>query len=95
MKSPTAKRIQDLPNLGPKSAEMLARAGIGSWAALKKLGAVEAYRKVKAVDGRASLNLLWALAAALSDPPRHWRDVAREDRLTLLLQLDESETRQK
>jgi len=41
---------------------------------------------VRAHDPRASLNLLWALEGALTGRP--WEDVARNDRLTLLLQLE-------
>jgi DNA transformation protein len=75
-----------LPNLGPASAAMLARAGIASPDALRALGAVEAYRRVRRQSPRASLNLLWALEGALTQ--RSWQVVAREDRLALLLQLD-------
>lgn len=72
--------------LGPASRLMLARAGIDSLEQLRALGAVEAYRRTKAVNARASLNLLWALEGALSG--RHWRVVAREDRWRLLNALD-------
>jgi hypothetical protein len=75
-----------LPNLGPVSKRMLAAAGIDSTDALRRLGAVEAYRRVRARDPRASLNLLWALEGALTDRP--WEEVARHDRLSLLLQLE-------
>ena len=80
-------RIESLPNLGPKSAQMLRSAGIRTLAQLKKHGAVKAYLKVRAIDKRASLNLLWALEAALSD--RSWQDVARNDRLRLLLAVED------
>lgn len=75
-----------LPNLGPRSGEMLRRAGIDSLAELRRLGAVRAFFAVKRVDGRASLNLLWALEGALSNRP--WQEVARRDRLSLLLALE-------
>lgn len=76
--------------LGPASRAMLARAGIDTYAQLRALGAVEAYRRTKAVDPRASLNLLWALEGGLSG--RHWRVVAREDRWRLLNALDAGES---
>ena len=75
-----------LRNLGPVSKRMLAAAGITSVQALRRLGAIEAYRRVRAHDPRASLNLLWALEGALTGRP--WEDVARNDRLSLLLQLE-------
>ena len=75
-----------LPNLGPRSAQMLAGAGITTLAQLRALGAVVAFARVRARDPRASLNLLWALEGALSGLP--WRVVAREHRTSLLLALD-------
>jgi DNA transformation protein len=77
-----------MPNLGPVSRRMLAAAGITSVETLRRLGAVEAYRRVRSRDPRASLNLLWALEGALTGRP--WEDVARHDRLSLLLQLERS-----
>ncbi len=75
-----------LCGLGPVSKRMLAAAGITSVESLRRLGAVEAYRRVRAHDPRASLNLLWALEGALTGRP--WEDVARNDRLSLLLRLE-------
>lgn len=75
-----------LCGLGPVSKRMLVAAGITSIETLRHLGSVEAYRRVRSRDPRASLNLLWALEGALTGRP--WEDVARNDRLSLLLQLD-------
>ena len=75
-----------LPNIGPVSKRMLTAAGITSIETLRRLGSIEAYRRVRAHDPRASLNLLWALEGALTGRP--WEDVARNDRLSLLLQLE-------
>ena len=74
------------PNIGPVSKRMLAAVGIRSVETLRRLGSIEAYRRVRAHDPRASLNLLWALEGALTGRP--WEDVARNDRLSLLLQLE-------
>ena len=78
--------IAALPNLGPKSQAMLASVGITTLAELRALGAIPAYVRVKASGDNASLNLLWALEGALTG--RHWRDVFRTDRSSLLLALD-------
>jgi len=78
--------IADLPNFGPKSKQMLARAGIHTVAQLRELGAVRAYLQVKRKGGNASLNLLWALEGALTG--QHWREVAKQERLRLLLELE-------
>lgn len=74
-------------NLGPKSQEMLAKAGIVSDADLRSLGAVVAYARTKAVCPQASLNLLWALEGALTD--RDWKVVADTERASLLMALED------
>lgn len=81
--------IADLPNLGPKSQQMLAQAGIHTLEQLRELGAVRAYVQVKCSGARSSLNLLWAMEGALSG--RHWQEVAKHDRLCLLLELEVAE----
>jgi len=78
--------MASLPNLGPKSQDMLARAGIHTWDELHRLGAVAAYARVKQHWPGASLNLLWALEGALTGLP--WQTVARDHRTSLLLALD-------
>ena len=85
-KSTAGATFAPLRNLGPVSKRMLAAAGITSVQTLRELGAVEAYRRVRSRDPRASLNLLWALQGAVTGRP--WQDVARHDRLSLLLQLE-------
>lgn len=78
-----------LPNLGPKSQQMLIAAGIRSLEDLQHLGAVAAYLRVKRHSGNASLNLLWALEGAISG--LHWQDIARDHRTSLLLALEDCE----
>lgn len=68
---------------------MLAAAGIDTLAELRALGAVRAYLAVKRAGAKPSINLLWALEAALTG--RRWQDVARDDRVSLLLALDAEE----
>jgi DNA transformation protein len=85
--------LATLPGLGPKSAEMLAKAGIRTVSKLRELGAAKAYLKVRAVNDQASLNLLWALEGALTRKP--WQEVARHDRLRLLLEVEDSGSRAK
>lgn len=79
--------LADVPNLGPASQGMLTNAGLTHWAQVVELGAVRAYARVKAVQPRASLNLLWALEGALSGRP--WQQVAAEDRASLLMALED------
>ncbi len=75
-----------LLNLGPKSVAMLASIGIHTRVDLAARGAVETFITLKATGQPVSLNMLWALEGALSE--RHWREVARDDRLRLLMELD-------
>ncbi len=79
--------LAGLPNLGPKSIAMLAGAGIHTVRQLRAAGAVAAYAMVKRSTHHASLNLLWALAGGLSGLP--WQQVAKQDRLSLLLALED------
>ena len=81
--------IPDLPNLGPKSQQMLAKAGIHSVEQLRQLGAAQAFVQTKQAVQSTSLNLLWALEGALSG--RHWQEVVKHDRLSLLLQVEDIE----
>jgi DNA transformation protein and related proteins len=61
---------------------MLAEAGVNTLAELQQLGAVRAYRRVSQLQrGKASLNLLWALAAGLQD--RDWRSLTKDEKDTL------------
>lgn len=83
------KTIADLKSLGPKSQEMLARAGITTIAELQDIGSVAAYVRAKRANGNVSLNLLWGLESALTGEP--WQEVARIHRTSLLLALDEYE----
>jgi DNA transformation protein len=85
---PAACAVDALHGLGPRSREQLAQAGIDTIERLRDLGAVGAYIAVKRAGGRPSLNLLWAIEGAISG--RRWQDVAREDRTTLLLALEDT-----
>jgi DNA transformation protein len=77
-----------LPNLGPKSDAMLAAVGIKTVEQLRNAGAVGAYIALTDAGHGPSLNLLWAIEGALTN--RDWREVAHEDRLRLLLEVEAS-----
>jgi len=83
------KSSSERKSLGPKSQEMLARAGITSVEQLRKVGSVAAYVRAKRANGNVSLNLLWALESALAGET--WQEVARLHRTSLLLALEEHE----
>lgn len=62
-----------LKNLGPVSAGWLNAIGIYTKAELAALGAVAAYRRLKAAGYPVSLNLVYAIQGALMD--LHWTDL--------------------
>lgn len=78
--------IASLRNLGRRSEKMLAAAGITTEAQLRAKGAAASFVAVKRAGCAPSLNLLWAIEGALTD--RDWKDVAKEDRLSLLIQVE-------
>jgi DNA transformation protein and related proteins len=84
-----AKAISEFSGLGPKSQAMLALAGINSFEQLKALGAARTFAIVRQSAAKPSLNLLWGLEAAISGIP--WQTVARQNRLALLMELEEIE----
>jgi hypothetical protein len=75
-----------LRNLGPRSCEWLARAGIVNRRQLARIGPLAAFQRVRRIEPRASLNLLYALVGAVENV--HWTEVRRTRRLDLALALD-------
>ena len=74
--------IRDLPNLGPKSAAILASVDIHTRDDLESIGAVEAYKRAKLVHAdRVSLNLLWAMQGALLGIP--WNQIPKDMKVEL------------
>ena len=65
--------IENLRNLGPTSAAWLREVGITTISELERLGPAVAFRLVKQKQPKASLNLLWALAAGIIDCD--WREL--------------------
>ncbi len=82
----TAQRLSDLRNLGPTSEERLARVQVRTPVDLAERGAVATFVALKQSGTPVSLNMLWALEGALTD--RDWREVARDDKLRLLTELE-------
>lgn len=65
--------LLQLKNLGMASVNILHAVGISTCAELRRVGAVEAYRKIKARDINVSKVMLYALQGALLDV--HWNDL--------------------
>jgi hypothetical protein len=85
--SDLSEPIENLRNLGPASAAWLREAGIATIGKLERLGPVVAYRLVKQRQPRASLNLLWGLAAGLAGID--WQDLPESRKARLQQELEE------
>lgn len=70
-----------LKNIGPVSLEWLRAVGINTREDLERFGSVEAYRMVKAHGFNGSLNLLYALEAALQNI--HWTALSPQTKAKL------------
>jgi hypothetical protein len=85
----TDKNAGKIRNVGPKSAAWLRQVGVRTQDDLVRLGAVEAFMKVKRAGFRPSLNLLYALEGALADC--HWADLPEERKAALLAAAESAE----
>ena len=78
--------LTDLPNIGPKTAAMLQEVGIDTVEALRSVGAIGAYRRLKfSFPRQVSLNALWALHGALTGVPWTTLEPAEKRRLRAAL----------
>jgi DNA transformation protein len=73
--------LQTLKNIGKTSAQWLRAVGIRDVADLRRAGAVDAFRAVKARGFGASRVLLYAIEGALLDI--HWGDLSDSQKQTL------------
>ncbi|WP_188149455.1 TfoX/Sxy family protein [Teredinibacter waterburyi] len=70
----TNGELLELKNLGMASVNILHAIGINSYDELSEMGAVEAYRRIKARGIHVSKVMLYALQGALMDV--HWNDLS-------------------
>jgi len=75
LRSMTRSKTSKLfPGIGPVTEKRLVDVGVADLAALRKLGAVKAYQRLKFRFGKdVTLNALYGLEAVLTG--RHWRAV--------------------
>ncbi len=78
--------LQTLKNLGKTSSQWLHAVGIHNASDLRRHGAVEAYRAVRARGFRASKVLLYSIEGALLDI--HWSELPAARKESLNLQLE-------
>lgn len=78
--------MTDLPNIGPKLTEQLARAGIITPEALRQVGAENAWLRIQAFDPSACLLRLAALEGAVQGVPKAQLPQDRKDALKAFYQ---------
>jgi DNA transformation protein len=81
--------VASLRNLGPRTVQMLAQVGIHTPADLRRTGAVAAYAALRRAAAGVTMNALYALQGALQDVD--WREVRRDQKLPLLLAVEDHE----
>lgn len=81
-----------LKNLGMATVNILHAIGINTYADLRQLGAVEAYKRIKARDINVSKVMLYALQGALMDV--HWNDLPPDLKLRLVEEAEDSSLRE-
>lgn len=82
----SSEPVDNLRNLGPTRSAWLHAAGIHTLAELRRFGPPAAFRLVKRQQPQADWNLLWALAAGLTD--RDWRELTAEERERLRSEIE-------
>ena len=76
-----------IKNMGPKSSAWLHEIGIDSLEDLEAIGAVEAYRRLKAArPTEVSLNALWGMQGAILNI--HWNMITPEMKAELKAQIE-------
>jgi hypothetical protein len=79
--------ISELSCLGPASEKMLATIDIHTREDLKNIGSVQAYLELEQHHTpKPSLNLLYAMMLALEDRP--WSSLTKEERVTLIMEVE-------
>lgn len=79
--------LLQLKNLGMASVNILHAVGINTYADLRRIGAVDAYLRIKARDINVSKVMLYALQGALLNV--HWNDLAPEMKLQLVTEAEQ------
>ena len=88
MKNTNIKRkLRDLKGFGPKSEEILAQVDINSVEDFMKIDPFELYARLKEKVKGTGLNSIYAIIGARED--LHWQEVARTQKTSILMRLDD------
>lgn len=81
------KRLRDLKGFGPKSEEILARVNINNVDDFIAVDPFELYKRLKETVKGTGLNSLYAIIGARENC--HWQTVAKEQKIAILLRLED------
>jgi len=81
------KPLSRARGLGPASVAMLATMGVCTLEELRAVDVFDLYHQLKQRHSSVSRNLLYALIGAQEN--RDWREVARSDKTSILLRLEQ------
>lgn len=79
--------LLELKNLGMATVNILHAIGINTYSELRKIGSVEAYRRIKSRDINVSKVMLYALQGALMDV--HWNELSPELKQQLVAEAEQ------
>lgn len=85
--SASHSELLELKNLGVATVNILHAIGINTYTELRKVGAVEAYRRIKARDINVSKVMLYALQGALMDI--HWNELPTDMKQQLVSEAEQ------
>jgi DNA transformation protein len=80
-KSSKSDSVESIINFGPKSTEWLNEIGIFTWDDIDRIGVLEVFVRLKRVNPKISLNMLWALY--MGHQGKHWNDITPKEKQTL------------
>lgn len=90
MSTTSNHELLQLKNLGMASVNILHAIGINTCADLQRVGAVEAYRRIKARDINVSKVMLYALQGALMNV--HWNELSPDLKARLVQEAEATES---
>ncbi len=82
--------LLQLKNLGMASVNILHAIGINTFSDLQRVGAVEAYLRIRSRDINVSKVMLYALQGALMNV--HWNDLSQDIKTQLVLEAEGKST---
>lgn len=77
--------VDSIINLGPKSTEWLNEIGVFSWNDIDQIGVMEVFVRLKRINPKISLNMLWALY--MGHQGKHWMDITDKEKQQLKIEL--------